>query len=45
MSNRLVMWYVHSGTEGGAQELWRGSQAWIWMGKPVLFLWLDGWGW
>lgn len=33
LSNRLVMWQVHSGTEGGAQELWRGSQAWIWMGE------------
>lgn len=33
LSNRLVMWHVHSGTEGGAQELWRGSQAWIWMGE------------
>lgn len=32
LCNRLVMYHVHSGTEGGAQELWRGSQAWIWMG-------------
>jgi hypothetical protein len=26
LCNRLMMWHVHSGTEGGSQELWRGSQ-------------------
>ena len=26
LSNRIMMWHVHSGTEGGSQELWRGSQ-------------------
>jgi hypothetical protein len=26
LSNRCMMWYVHRGTEGGSQELWRGSQ-------------------
>lgn len=31
LSNRCMMWYVHRGTEGGSQELWRGSQMWVWM--------------
>ena len=31
LSNRVAMWYVHRGCEGGDQELWRGSQMWVWM--------------
>lgn len=30
LSNRIMMVWVHRGTEGGAQELWRGSQMWVW---------------
>ncbi|KAL4547939.1 hypothetical protein Ndes2526B_g07156 [Nannochloris sp. 'desiccata'] len=31
MLNRVAMWWVHRGAEGGDQELWRGSQMWVWM--------------
>ncbi|KAL4423966.1 hypothetical protein ABPG75_001267 [Micractinium tetrahymenae] len=31
LCNRLMMWHLHRGTEGGMQELWRGSQMWVWM--------------
>src|SRR5690349_20499466 len=31
LSNRVAMRYVHRGCEGGDQELWRGSQMWVWM--------------
>jgi hypothetical protein len=31
MMNRIAMWWVHRGAEGGDQELWRGSQMWVWM--------------
>jgi hypothetical protein len=29
--NRLTMFWVHRGVEGGNLELWRGSQSWVWM--------------
>lgn len=31
LCNRCMMIVLHSGTEGGSQELWRGAQAWVWM--------------
>ncbi|KAL4421860.1 hypothetical protein ABPG77_001342 [Micractinium sp. CCAP 211/92] len=31
LCNRLMMVHLHRGTEGGMQELWRGSQMWVWM--------------
>lgn len=29
--NRLLMWHMHRSCEGGDQEMWRGSQVWVWM--------------
>ena len=31
LCNRLLMWHLHKACEGGNQEMWRGSQQWVWM--------------
>ncbi|KAK9789026.1 hypothetical protein WJX73_003117 [Symbiochloris irregularis] len=38
--NRIMMWWVHRGTEGADGELWRGSQMWVWMApNNLLAIW------
>jgi hypothetical protein len=39
LSNRVMMLWVHRGTEGGSQELWRGSQVWGRSGGCSIRLW------
>eukprot|EP00775_Hariotina_reticulata_P010775 gene10775-10931_t len=29
--NRLMLWCAHRNVEGAGQEMWRGSQMWVWM--------------
>lgn len=29
--NRIMLWWVHRHVEGGSQEMWRGSQMWVWI--------------
>jgi hypothetical protein len=29
--NRLMLWWVHRHVEEGSQEMWRGSQMWVWI--------------
>lgn len=29
--NRVMLWWAHCSTEGGAREMWSGSQMWVWM--------------
>jgi hypothetical protein len=31
LCNRLLMWQLHRACEGGDQEMWRGSQMWVWL--------------
>jgi hypothetical protein len=31
LCNRLMMWQLHRACEGGDQEMWRGSQMWVWV--------------
>ncbi|WIA40977.1 hypothetical protein OEZ86_004623 [Tetradesmus obliquus] len=31
LANRLMMWQLHRAVEGGDQEMWRGSQMWVWL--------------
>jgi hypothetical protein len=31
LMNRLMLWWVHRHVEGGSQEMWRGSQMWVWI--------------
>jgi hypothetical protein len=31
LCNRLFMWCLHRSCEGGDQEMWRGSQQWVWL--------------
>jgi hypothetical protein len=31
LCNRLFMWCLHRACEGGDQEMWRGSQQWVWI--------------
>ncbi|WIA35048.1 hypothetical protein OEZ86_003538 [Tetradesmus obliquus] len=31
LMNRIMLWWVHRHVEGGSQEMWRGSQMWVWI--------------
>ncbi|WIA20656.1 hypothetical protein OEZ85_005032 [Tetradesmus obliquus] len=31
LANRFMMWQLHRAVEGGDQEMWRGSQMWVWL--------------
>ncbi|KAF6262258.1 hypothetical protein COO60DRAFT_1677084 [Scenedesmus sp. NREL 46B-D3] len=35
LMNRVMLWWVHRHVEGGTQEMWRGSQMWVWIAQTT----------